>query len=621
MNKNKVGARKKIINFANTGYRKTGIVPSLKEINKEFGVCLRSYFSDGMSGLYKLCGFTFSPKQNKKRFLKKQWRELREFKRKKIIDFVKREYRKSGIVPSARKIDKKLKVSFWSCFPKGMNTLYKLCGFRFSPEQKKRKAIYKGQEKRRGLGSTTKGRKQIIKYFNQQLKKSIRSSRVAIERKFSTSLETYFPKGMRELYQTADIPLTGRLRDRKELKEQILNYIRIKVRQGFYPTYNEISEIFHTNIEGSIRKLYRLAEIEYKRDPNPFLRYKKEKKLADIVSKLFLKLGYKIKSISIGPSKPNGADIIVEDEQRRLIPVEIKAFQKFGKIGQAENSPYIRNEILQLKRYIKLLKAPYGYLVTSTDRKTFKNLPLNIKILFGKDLKQLLLQFKMPKELKDLEWIRNSSISYGKEEIYKKIHDRILRYVKKKLNEGKYVPRHEIFQRFRVNPDSYFPSGTREIYKQLNMDPELISNYRMSRNFDKEKFKKRIITFVKEEIKKGHFPTHKEIQRKFRCLIKLHFPGGIREMAKLAGIKYNRKFASKTPEEKELIRQKIIGYAIQKLRNGFYPGYRDVESKFRINFQYYFNNPEELYQKAGYNGSVKKTWKNSGKLLKNNTIR
>jgi len=535
--------------------------------------------------------------------------------KKKIVQFAKRYYRKSGIVPSARKINKRFNISFWSYFPKGMNLFYKLCGFKFSPAQNRRKAVHKGQEKRRGLGSITRGREKIMKYFRQELKKSIRPTRGTIEKKFSISLETYFPKGMQELYQTADIPLIGRLRDRKELKEKILNYIRAKVRQGFYPTHDEINERFHTNIEGSIRKLYKLAEIEYKRDPNPFLRYKKEKALAQIVEKLFPKLGYKIKSISIGPSKPNGADIIVEDKTKQLIPVEIKAFQKFGKIGQAKHSPYIRNEFLQVNRYIQNLHSPYGYLVTSTDRKTFDKSPSNIKILFGKDLKRLLLQFKMYQELKNLDWIRNSSISYGKEKIYKKIRNKILKYVKNKFNRGKYVTKREIFSRFKVNPESYFPEGMKRIYKALNVNPESIPNYRMSRNFDKEKFKKSIIDFVVEEVKKGHFPTHKEIQRRFRCLVKLHFLGGIREIAKLVGVKYNRKFATKTPEERELIRQKIIKYTIWRLQNGFYPGYRDIESKFRINFQYYFKNPGELYQKAGYNGAIKKTWKNSGRKV------
>lgn len=535
--------------------------------------------------------------------------------KKKIVQFAKREHRNSGIVPSAREINKKFNISFWTYFPKGMNTLYKVCGFMFSPAQNKQRAIYKGQEKRRGLGSISGGRKKIIKYFKQQLKKSIRPSRETIERKFSISLQTYFSGGIRELYQTANVPLAGGLRDRKELKEKILNYIRAKTKQGFYPTHDEINGKFCTNIQVSIKELYKQAGVEYKRDPNPFLRYKKEKKLVDIALKLFPKLGYKIKRISIGPSRPSGADIIIEDQNTNLIPVEIKAYQKFGKIGQAENSPYIRSEFSQLKKYIKTLHSSYGYLVTSTDRKAFKEIPPDIKILFGKDLKKLLFPFKMYKELKDLEWIRNSSISYGKEETYKKIRNKILKYTAEKLKKGKYVSRREIFKRFKVNPDSYFRGGTTGMYKQLNIDPELIPNYRMSRNFNKEKFRKRIINFVKKEIQEGHFPTHKAIQRKFRCLVKLHFPGGIREIAGLVGIKYNRKFANKTPGEKEVIRQKIIEYAIKKLQIGFYPGYRDIESKFHINFQYYFRNPEELYQKAGYTGVTKKTWKNSGKKV------
>ncbi len=413
-------------------------------------------------------------------------------------------------------------------------------------------------------------------------------------------------------------------KQKTEKLNKILDYIRLNYRRyKKYPALEFIEKKFHTNLRTynlNIRKLYKLANVLYKRDPNPFLRYKKEKRLTNIAQTLFTKLGYKIKRISIGPSKPNGADIIIEDKQNRDIPVEIKAYQKFGKIGQAKNSPYIRNEFLQLKRYIKNLHAPYGYLITSTDRKTFKSVPQNIKILFGKDLKRLLTQLKMYKELKNLEWIRNLSISYGKENMYKKIQNKILKYTAKKLKEGKYVSRREIFERFKVNPDSYFSGGTTGIYKKLNIDPESISHYRMSRNFDKQKFKEKIITFVKEEIQKSHFPTHKEIQRKFRCLVKLHFPGGIREIAELAGIKYNRKFATKIPEERELIRKKIIKYAIQKLRNGFYPGYRDVESKFHINFQYYFKNTEELYQKAGYNDPVKKTWKNFHEGIKNSFV-
>jgi hypothetical protein len=531
--------------------------------------------------------------------------------RNKIINFVVAEYRKTGIVPSARIIGKKLNVSLWSYFPQGMNALYKICGFKFSPEENKRKAINRGQEKIRRFRSIDKGRKKIINYFKEQFKKGIRPSRLSLEKRFSISLKTYFPKGMKEVYQAANVPLTGRLRDRTELKERILNYIRAKVKEGFYPTREEINKKFHTNIDGSIRELYELAGLEYKREPNPFLRYEKEKRLANIVVKLFPQIGFKIRRVSIGPSRPNGPDVIVEDKNKQLIPVELKAYQKFGKVGHAENSPYIGNEISQLKRYIRNLRAPYGYLVTSTDRKTLNTLPSNIKILFGKNLKQLLLKFEMYKEIKDLEWIRNSSISYGKEKIYKKIRDKILRYINKKFKEGKYVSEHEIFRKFKLNPNSYFPGGMREIYKILGIDVELLPNYRMSRRFNKKKFKKLIIKFVKEENKRGYFPTYKEIQKKFSCLPKLYFPGGIREIAKLAGIKYNRKFANKTLEEKELMKQKIIQYFAKKIKNGYYPTYRDIRSIFHTDLRYYFKNIEEIYQKAGYNGPIKKTWKNS----------
>lgn len=447
--------------------------------------------------------------------------------KKKVINFAQKEYKNFGIVPSAREIDKKLNISFWSYFPKGMNELYKLCKFKFSPQQNRGRS----KEKRR-----------------------------------------------------------------EELENKILNYIRSKVKQSFYPTHDEINEKFKTNIPVSIKELYKQAGVQYKRDPNPFLRYAKEKKLTEIAEKLFSKSGYKIKTISIGPSKPNGADIVIEDKKRQLIPVEIKAYQKFGKIGQTKNSPYIRNEFLQLKRYIKNLSAPHGYLITSTDRKTFKSLPSNIKILFGKDLKKLLLQFKMYKELKDLDWIRDSSISYGKEEIYKKIQERILKYVSSKIKQGKYVSNDEIMDKFKINIESYFPGGMREIYKKFNIDVELVPNYRMSRKFDKEKFKERIIHFVKEENKKGHFPTYKEIQKKFSCLLGLYFPRGIREIAKLAGIKYNRKFATKTLEEKELIRNKIINYIKKQRQKEYSPKWREIEQKFKINILNYFKNMKEIYR-------------------------
>lgn len=67
--------------------------------------------------------------------------------KKNIIQFVRRSYQKSGIVPSARKINKEFNISFWSYFPMGMNSLYELCGFKFSLSKIEAKLFIKQTKK------------------------------------------------------------------------------------------------------------------------------------------------------------------------------------------------------------------------------------------------------------------------------------------------------------------------------------------------------------------------------------------------------------------------------------------------------------------------------------------
>ena len=139
MDKNKEEIKKRIVGFTKREYKEFGIVPSVRKIEKEFNIYFRFHFPDGMNKLYKLCGFKFSPEQNRRRSIKKRWDKIQEPIKEKIINFMKKEYRKSGIVRSAREIDKKFNISFWSCFPDGTNELYKLCGFKFSPKENKQK--------------------------------------------------------------------------------------------------------------------------------------------------------------------------------------------------------------------------------------------------------------------------------------------------------------------------------------------------------------------------------------------------------------------------------------------------------------------------------------------------
>jgi hypothetical protein len=64
-----------------------------------------------------------------------------------------------------------------------------------------------------------------------------------------------------------------------------------------------------------------------------------------------------------------------------------------------------------------------------------------------------------------------------------------------------------------------------------------------------------------------------------------------------------------------LIRRKIIEYTKKKLQKGYQPTYRDFRKDLLVGPLNYFNSIEEIYQKAGYNGPIKKTWKNSGNKI------
>lgn len=312
------------------------------------------------------------------------------------------------------------------------------------------------------------------------------------------------------------------------LKEEILNYIRMEVANGYCPTYMGIEEKFHTNMRthfSGIRDAYELAGVPYKREPNPFLNYEKEEKLTAISVRIFIKKGYFIEKTSIGP-RGSGPDIILKDRNENLIPVEIKAYHRFGKIKGKQGdkfSKYLRNEIAQLLRYEVQLKSPYGYLVTSTDRKTFQHINKRVRILFSKDIKKLLIEYGMQHELTTIDWIRETVSLVETKERIESVRNAIMVFVKKEFEKGKYVSKREIQKKFRIDLRSYFKS-MKEVHHSVGADPYGLSHARMGGQIDKEIVKKRIIQYIIKEAKDGNRPTYKEIQRKFQCLPKLFFP-------------------------------------------------------------------------------------------------
>jgi hypothetical protein len=399
-------------------------------------------------------------------------------------------------------------------------------------------------------------------------------------------------------------------RSKKRLKKQILEYIRTNVAKGHYPTFMEIEEKFHTNMRthfSGILDAYEQAGIAYKRDPNPFLNYEKEKKLTRISVKILRKMGYLIEKVSIGP-QGSGPDIILKNRNQELIPVEIKAYHRFGKIKDQQPdkySEYLRNEVAQLLEYERRLKSPYGYLITSTDRKKLGQTDPKIRILFSKDLKKLLIEYQMENELKTIDWIRETTSSTETEEKIKTMRNMIILFVKKEIEEGKYVNKLEIQAKFKIDLRSYFKS-TKEIYHIIGVDPYTLAHARMGGQIDKNILKKRIIEYVGRKYKEGNQPTYKEIQKTLQCLPKSFFPGGIREIYELAGISYASKFANKSPEEKKEMQQKIVNYVKAEANKGHFPTWRDLQNEFRINISYYFEGMREIYLASNLHLSKRK---------------
>lgn len=69
------------------------------------------------------------------------------------------------------------------------------------------------------------------------------------------------------------------------LANQIVEYVKNEVKKGRYPTHYEIEKKFHTNVKThfkGIREIYKLANVAYVRDPNPFVKLKKEETLTKI---------------------------------------------------------------------------------------------------------------------------------------------------------------------------------------------------------------------------------------------------------------------------------------------------------------------------------------------------
>ena len=291
---------------------------------------------------------------------------------------------------------------------------------------------------------------------------------------------------------------------KEEIKKQLINYLKEEVSKNHYPSRIEIEQKFHLRLSeffNGIEDFYKSAGLQYKQVENQAIKVEKAKKLLKISINLLKRMKFKILTIR-GPNQ-RGIDMIVS-KNGELIGVELKAYNKFERVK--------RKDILQLKRFKKDEKLNKVFLFTTTNRIS-TTVPSWIEVFTFQKLKN----YCNKEEISVLNEIRMKSIhieTKDKEEKRRKI----LEYVKKNADKGKYVGADDILRELGLYVYTYF-KGMDEIYEKVGIKISLRRSRYIRDPKLKEKTRKeilnKILQFIRNEVSRGHYPTGVEIGKVF----------------------------------------------------------------------------------------------------------
>ncbi len=110
----------------------------------------------------------------------------------------------------------------------------------------------------------------------------------------------------------------------------------------------------------------------------------------------------------------------------------------------------------------------------------------------------------------------------------------VLNFVNQSIENGKYPTGTELHKKFRIYD---FDLTIDKIYNKLKIDFLKVPN--KSKRM-REKVKKSLIEYVTKSVKKGYYPTHREIKRKFNMDLLTYFPDGIKELYRASNIQYKQ---------------------------------------------------------------------------------
>jgi len=104
-------------------------------------------------------------------------------------------------------------------------------------------------------------KKEILNFVKKETKNGNFPTYMKLSVQFKRNPENYFNGGMKEIYQCAGV------KTKKEvIEEKILNYVRSSVKNHHFPSYDEINNVLHTNLDTyftSIVDIYEKAEVSY----------------------------------------------------------------------------------------------------------------------------------------------------------------------------------------------------------------------------------------------------------------------------------------------------------------------------------------------------------------------
>src|SRR3989344_623211 len=192
--------------------------------------------------------------------------------------------------------------------------------------------------------------KEIKEYVKKEMNLGNYLSYKLLDKRFDigknkiTLMDVYTSQGVRLL----DVRCKRPNGSKEILRKELIDYVKDESIKNHYTSTREIRNMFRVELNklfrGGIKELYTFANVEYKLAPNQELKYKKAYLLNEVVIKTLLPQ-LKLKLIKSRAVNENGIDILAEDNNRNLIGIELKAYNKFEMIKS--------KDINQIMRFIK----------------------------------------------------------------------------------------------------------------------------------------------------------------------------------------------------------------------------------------------------------------------------